>query len=406
MPRYRFEALTYAGKSERGSVEAESTRAVRQTLMAKQLVPVTIELETEWGQKPFWNKWFSQNKPLSRADLAVITKQVAILVRSGVQIDEALTVLAEETSQAHVKTVLQAVVSELRAGLPLSRAIAGQPQSFDSLYQGVVGAAEQSGKMGQVLTQLAEFLEKRQALKQKAMGALAYPIMLTGVAFMIVLFLMTYVVPQIARVFQSSKQVLPFSTRFILALSDFMVNWGWLLLAVMVAGFFYGRRALAKEEVRLKFDRILLNLPLLGPLLLGFETSRFANTMAMLVSANVPILTALHSARSTLSNSVLRAAIDSTEIRLREGATLARALGSQGVFSPILIHLIRSGEASGKLGEMLKYGAENAELESEQKTKIFTSLLEPLLILVMGLMVLGIVMAVMQPILEMNSGVR
>jgi general secretion pathway protein F len=406
MPRYRFEALTYAGKSERGSVEAESTRAVRQTLMAKQLVPVTIELETEWGQKPFWNKWFSQNKPLSRADLAVITKQIAILVRSGVQIDEALSVLAEETSQAHVKTVLQAVISELRAGLPLSRAIAGQPQSFDPLYQGVVGAAEQSGKMGQVLTQLAEFLEKRQALKQKAMGALAYPVMLTGVAFMIVLFLMTYVVPQIARVFQSSKQVLPFSTRFILALSDFMVNWGWLLLAIIVAGFFYARRVLAKEEVRLKFDRILLNLPLLGPLLLGFETARFANTMAMLVSANVPILTALHSARSTLSNSVLRAAIDSTEIRLREGATLARALGSQGVFSPILIHLIRSGEASGKLGEMLKYGAENAELESEQKTKIFTSLLEPLLILVMGLMVLGIVMAVMQPILEMNSGVR
>ena len=406
MPRYRFEALTYAGKSERGSVEAESTRVVRQTLMAKQLVPVAIELETEWSQKPFWTKWFSQNKPLSRADLAVITKQVAILVRSGVQIDEALTVLAEETSQAHVKTVLQAVVSELRAGLPLSRAIAGQPQSFDPLYQGVVGAAEQSGKMGQVLTQLAEFLEKRQALKQKAMGALAYPVMLTGVAFMIVLFLMTYVVPQIARVFQSSKQALPFSTRFILALSDFMVNWGWLLLAVIVAGFFYGRRALAKEDIRLKFDRILLNLPLLGPLLLGFETARFANTMAMLVSANVPILTALHSARSTLSNSVLRVAIDSTEIRLREGATLARALGSQGVFSPILIHLIRSGEASGKLGEMLKYGAENAELESEQKTKIFTSLLEPLLILVMGLMVLGIVMAVMQPILEMNSGVR
>ena len=406
MPRYRFEALTYAGKSERGSVEAESTRVVRQTLMAKQLVPVTIELETEWSQKPFWTKWFSQNKPLSRADLAVITKQVAILVRSGVQIDEALTVLAEETSQAHVKTVLQAVVSELRAGLPLSRAIASQPQSFDPLYQGVVGAAEQSGKMGQVLTQLAEFLEKRQALKQKAMGALAYPVMLTGVAFMIVLFLMTYVVPQIARVFQSSKQALPFSTRFILALSDFMVNWGWLLLAVIVAGFFYGRRALAKEDIRLKFDRILLNLPLLGPLLLGFETARFANTMAMLVSANVPILTALHSARSTLSNSVLRVAIDSTEIRLREGATLARALGSQGVFSPILIHLIRSGEASGKLGEMLKYGAENAELESEQKTKIFTSLLEPLLILVMGLMVLGIVMAVMQPILEMNSGVR
>lgn len=406
MPRYRFEALTYAGKSERGSVEGESVRAVRQALMAKQLVPITIDLEAEWGKQPFWTKWLSKNRPLSRADLAIITKQLAILVRSGVQIDEALSVLAEEASQAHIKAVLQSVVSELRAGLPLSRAIAGQPLSFDPLYQGVVGAAEQSGKMGQVLTQLAEFLEKRQALKQKAMGALAYPAMLTGVAFMIVLFLMTYVVPQIARVFQSSKQVLPFSTRFILGLSDFLMNWGWLLLIMIVAAIFYSRRALAKEDIRLKVDRALLNMPLLGPLLLGFETARFANTMAMLVSANVPILTALHSARSTLSNSVLKAAIDSTEDRLREGVSLARALGSQGVFSPILIHLIRSGEASGKLAEMLKYGAENAELESEQKTKIFTSLLEPLLILVMGLMVLGIVMAVMQPILEMNSGIR
>ena len=406
MPRYRFEALTYAGKSERGSVEGESVRAVRQALMAKQLVPITIDLEAEWAKQPFWTKWLSKNKPLSRADLAIITKQLAILVRSGVQIDEALSVLAEEASQAHIKAVLQSVVSELRAGLPLSRAIAGQPLSFDPLYQGVVGAAEQSGKMGQVLTQLAEFLEKRQALKQKAMGALAYPAMLTGVAFMIVLFLMTYVVPQIARVFQSSKQALPFSTRFILGLSDFLMNWGWLLLIMIVAAIFYSRRALAKEDIRLKVDRALLNAPLLGPLLLGFETARFANTMAMLVSANVPILTALHSARSTLSNSVLKAAIDSTEDRLREGVSLARALGSQGVFSPILIHLIRSGEASGKLAEMLKYGAENAELESEQKTKIFTSLLEPLLILVMGLMVLGIVMAVMQPILEMNSGIR
>lgn len=406
MPRYRFEALTYAGKNERGSVEGESERAVRQSLMAKQLVPVSVELEIDWNKQYFWNKWFSENKPLSRADLALMTKQLAILVRSGVQIDEALAVLAEETSQAHIKTVLQSIVAELRSGLPFSRAIATQPLSFDSLYQGIVAAAEQSGRMGQVLTQLAEFLEKRQALKSKAMGALAYPAMLTGVAFMIVLFLMTYVVPQIARVFESTKQTLPFSTRFILAFSEFLLNWGLLAALVLVVAIFYIRRALKRDSFRLRVDRVLLNLPLLGPLLLGFETSRFANTMAMLVSANVPILIALHSARSTLSNAILRNAIDLTENRLREGATLARALGSQGVFSPILIHLIRSGEASGKLAEMLKYGAENAELESEQKTKVFTSLLEPILVLLMGLMVLGIVMAVMEPILEMNSGVR
>jgi general secretion pathway protein F len=406
MPRYRFEAMSYAGKSERGSIEGESARAVRQALMAKQLVPVSVELETEWSKQYFWNRWFSKSKPISRAELAMLTKQVAILVRSGVPIEEALSVLADESSQSHIKAVLQSVVAELRAGLSLSRAIATQAESFDPLYQGVVGAAEQSGKMGQVLTQLAEFLEKRQALKQKALGALAYPAMLTGVAFLIVLFLMLYVVPQIARVFQNTKQDLPFSTQFVLGLSHFVVTWGWLLAIAIALAVWLTRRALAKEEVRLRADRALLNLPLVGPLLLGFETARFANTMAMLVSANVPILAALHSAQDTLGNAVLRAAIDSTEVRLREGTSLARALGSQGVFSPILIHLIRSGEASGKLGEMLKYGAENAEFESEQKTKIVTSLLEPILILIMGLMVLGIVMAVMQPILEMNSGVR
>ena len=406
MPLYRFEAVTYSGKIERGTVDGESVRAIRQILMLKQLVPVTIDLENEWTKQPIWARWLSDSKPLSRHELAMLTKQFAILVRSGIQIDNALSVLSDETSQTHVKRVLDAVVSELRTGLSFSKAIATEPQSFDSLYQGVIAAAEQSGNMGQVLTQLAEFLEKRQALKQKALGALAYPAMLTGVALMIVLFLMTYVVPQIARVFQSAKQTLPFSTRFILGLSDFLVSWGWLLLILFVAGSLFARHALAKAEVRLRADQILLSLPLLGPLLLRFETARFAGTMAMLISANVPILTALHSAKNTLSNTVLRLAIDATEVRLREGSSLARSLGSQCVFSPILIHLIRAGEASGKLGEMLQYGAENAELESEQKTKIFTGLLEPILILCMGLMVLGIVMAVMEPILEMNSGIR
>ena len=406
MPRYRFEALTYAGKSERGTAEGESVRAIRQQLLLKQLVPVSIEPETQWSKAYFWQQFFSENKPLTRNELSLITKQFALLVRSGVQIDEALTILSDESNKKHVKNVLQSVVMELRSGLSLSQAIATQEQSFDPLYHGVVAAAEQSGMMGKVLTQLSEFLEKRQALKQKALAALAYPAMLTGVSFMVILFLMTYVVPQIARVFQSTKQTLPFMTRFVLGFSNFLVDWGWLLVIAIAVTIYFSRKALQRSDIRLRFDRFVLNLPVLGPLLLGFETARFANTMAMLVSANVPILAALKSGRNTLSNYVLREAIDSTEVRLREGSSLSRALGSQGVFSPILIHLIRSGEASGKLGEMLKFGAENAELEAEQKTKIFTSLLEPILILLMGLLVLGIVMAVMQPILEMNSSIR
>jgi general secretion pathway protein F len=406
MTRYRFEALTYGGKTERGIAEGESARAVRQQLQLRQLIPVRIDPENQWTKTAFWQRYFSENKPLTRSELAVLTKQFALLVRSGVQIDEALIILSEESSQKHIKTTLQSIVTELQSGLSLSGAIATQEHSFDPLYQGVVAAAEQSGKMGRVLTQLAEFLEKRQALKQKALAALVYPAMLTGVSFTVILFLMTYVVPQIARVFESSKQILPLTTRFVLGISHFLMDWGWLLVLVIGLVMYLAKRALERPDLRLRFDRFCLNLPVIGPLLLGFETARFANTMAMLVSANVPILTALQSAKNTLGNHLLKEAIDSTELRLREGSSLSRALGSQGVFSPILIHLIRSGEASGQLAEMLKYGAENAELEAEQKTKILTSLLEPALILLMGLLVLGIVMAVMQPILQMNSGIR
>lgn len=406
MLRYRFEAVTYSGKTERGIVDGESIYAVRQALLAKQLVPVNIYLDKIWGRQYIWSKWLPSTKALSRNELAILTKQLSILVRSGIQVDSALAVLSDETNQKHVKRILSGVISELRAGLSFSKAISLQPYSFDPLYQGVIAAAEHSGSMGKVLGQLAEFLEKRQALKQKALGALAYPAMLSTVAVMIVLFLMTYVVPQISRVFESSKQKLPLSTRFILSLSDFLLNWGWLLFLLALVLMYVFNRALKRSDLRLKLDNLLLSLPVLGPLLLGFETARFAGTMAMLSTANVPLLSALQSAKNTLSNTVLRKAIDLTEVRLREGSSLSRALGSQGVFSPILIHLMRAGEASGQLGEMLKFAAENAELESEQKTKLFTGLLEPILILLMGLMVLGIVMAVMEPILEMNSGIR
>jgi general secretion pathway protein F len=223
---------------------------------------------------------------------------------------------------------------------------------------------------------------------------------------MVILFLMTYVVPQIVKVFESTKQTLPLITQIVMAVSSFLTNWGLLLLVTLLALLLLVRKLLNDPKRKLSFDRFCLKIPTIGNLLLAFDTAKFAGTMSMLIEANVPILVALSHAKNTLSNSVLRQAIEQTEIRLKEGSSLFKALGAQGVFSPILIYLIRSGEASGKLAEMFKYGGENAELEAEQKTTIFTNLLEPILILVMGLLVLGIVMAVMQPILEMNSGIR
>lgn len=406
MPRYRFEAVTYAGKTERGSIEGESVKSVKQSLLAKQLVPISLIPESAKSPWFFWKRWFSANRPISSGELAILSKQLALLVRSGVPIDEVIAILASESTQVHVKETLLSVLDEVRSGLPLSKAIAAQPQSFDAMYQGVVAAAEQSGRLGQVLTQLADFLEKKQVLRQKALGAIAYPAMLSAVSILVIIFLMTYVVPQIANVFASTKQTLPLLTRIILSLSQFLVEWGYVLALLGLVGILLFKRALERNEFHLYYDRLLLQLPWLGPLLLAYDTARFAQTMSMLIAANVPILQALQSAKSTLVNHVLQNAIDATELRLREGSSLTRALASQGVFSPILIHLVRSGEASGQVAEMLRFAAENAELEAEQKTKLFTNLLEPLLILLMGGLVLIIVLAVMQPILDMNTAIR
>ena len=408
MAIYHFEAVTYSGSMKSGDIEGENIKAVRHSLLMQELVPVEIKLTNQLAIK-HQKKWYQalfDEKALSRQELSMLTKQLSILVRSGIQIDAALSVLSDETNQKHVKKVLSSVILGIRSGLPFSKAIAAEPLSFDYLYQGVISAAEHSGNMALILADLSDFLEKRQQLKQKALGALIYPAALTVVAFMIVIFLMIYVVPQISKVFESSRQVLPFSTQLVMNISEVLLHWGWLIALGIAFLAVLARWLLKKKEIRLKLDQKLLKMPVIGRLILSFETSRFAGTMAMLISANVPILLALNSAGNTLKNTVLIAAINRTSMQLQEGLSLSKSLDSQGVFSPILIHLIRSGEASGNLGEMLKHASANAELESEQKAKVFTGLIEPILILTMGLLVLLIVMAVMQPILEMNAGVR
>ena len=405
MPRFRFEAITYDGQTEKGVVEGDSLKGVRQQLMARGLVPVDVAPETAAAGKSGLGSLFSR-RAISQADLAVLTKQFALLVRSGLPLDEALKLLAEEAPKPTTRTILADLVHELQSGVSLSRAMASQPATFNHLYQSVVAAAEQSGLMAPVLTQFAQFLEKRQAIKQKVIAAMVYPMMLIGVSFLVMTVLMTYVIPQVTRVFESTRQKLPFMTELVMSISSFLSNWGWLLALLMLAVSWMIHRALQNPAVRMRFDTRCLALPLIGPVILSYETARFAHTMSMLVGANVPILSALRSARDTLKNTYLKSAIETAEMRVREGSTLSRALGTQAVFSALFIHMLRSGEATGQLAEMLKFGAENAEFEAEQSTRLFTSILEPAMILLMGLMVLGIVMAVMQPILEMNAGIR
>jgi general secretion pathway protein F len=406
MAQYRFEAVTYSGKTEKGIVDADSIKGAKSYLLSKQLAPLHIELASQSNHNHWLKNYLEKRQKLSTSELAMLTRQLALLIKSGLPIDEALLILSEETSKKNVKETIKRISSEVRSGMPLSKALGTQTQNFDKLYQGIVAAAEQSGRMSQVLNQLAAFLEKKETLKQKAMGALVYPLMLTGVSMMVIVFLMTYVVPQITKVFESSKQSLPILTKIIMSISYFINDWGWLVIIASLLILLIIQKILNIPEYKLRFDQWCLNFPVMGSLILSFETARFASTLSMLTGANVSILAALQSSLETLRNTVLRNAITITIQRLKEGATLSRALGSQAVFSPILIHLIRTGESSGKLSEMLQYAADNAENEAERRTKIMSNLLEPTLILLMGLIVLVIVLAVMQPILEMNHGIR
>lgn len=406
MPRFRFEAVTYDGQTEKGVVESDALKSARQQLLARGLVPVRVEPEYAATRHSAMSSLLPGRKGISTSDLAVITKQFALLVRSGLPLDEALRLLAEESPKSATRLILSEIVQELQAGVPLSRALSSQPATFDTLYQSIVAAAEHSGLMAPVLTQFATFLEKRQAMKQKVVAAMVYPAMLILVSFLVMTVLMVYVIPQVTRVFESTRQALPLTTELVMGVSAFLSNWGGLVAVALLCLIWLIRRALLNPSFRRRFDNRCLSTPVIGPVILSYETARFANTMSMLVAANVPILSALKSARDTLKNTYLQSVVDAAEMRVREGSTLARALGVQGVFSPLFVHMIRSGEATGQLADMLRFGAENAEMDAEQSTRIFTSILEPAMILFMGIMVLIIVMAVMQPILEMNAGIR
>ncbi len=407
MPLFQFEAVTYSGKTERGTIESDSLREARQLLLNKELVPVSIvDLALKQASVKERSLFFSQ-RSISAKDLSMLSKQLALLVRSGISIEDGMGILSENSNiKKHTHKILESILADIRAGAPLSQALSNYPDSFGAFYQGIIAAAEQSGQMAEVLTQLAIFLEKREALKQKAVGALIYPATLVCVSFAVIIFLMTYVVPQIVRVFESTKQKLPVITQVVMAVSNFLSQWGLSLLLTGLVATLLFKYFLRQPGFKYTVDGLCLKIPVVGPLLLEFETARFSGTMALLVGANIPILSALHYSKNTLSNSVLKQTIEQSEVRLSEGASLAKAIAHQGMFSPILVHLIRSGEASGQLAEMLRYAADNAEAQAEHKTKIFTNLLEPILILFMGVLVLGIVMAVMQPILEMNNGIR
>jgi general secretion pathway protein F len=405
MPAFRFEAIDQAGKSQKGVLDADSARAARSQLRTQGLTPLVVEAaatRTRGERK----QRLSLGKRLSQREQAILTRQIASLLTAGLPLGETLSVLTDQSERDYVRELMAAIRGEVLGGHSFANALAEHPRDFPEIYRALVAAGEHTGKLGLVLSRLADYIEQRNALKQKIVLAFTYPAIVTLIAFGIVTFLLSYVVPQVVNVFASTKQTLPFLTIAMMALSGFVRNWWWAGLIGVALLSWIIKSLLARPGPRMAFDRWLLTAPLLGKLVRGYNTVRFASTLAILTAAGVPILRALQAAGETLSNRAMSANVEDAIIRVREGTSLSRALGNTRTFPPVLVHLIRSGEATGDVTTMLDRASEGEARELERRTMFLTSLLEPLLILAMGGVVLVIVLAVMLPIIELNNLVQ
>lgn len=411
MPAFSFDALDAQGQPRKGTIEADTARAARSLLRAQALVPLAVELlgahpGATAGQAPSWSERLLTRAVFNATSLAVWTRQLAALVASGLPLERALAALADEAEDERQHHLVAALRAEVNAGSSFARALAQHPREFSAIYCAVIGAGEASGSLGQVLERLADDLEERLQLRAKLMGAALYPAIVTLVSITIVLFLVAYVVPQVAGVFAGTKRALPFLTVAMLAVSDAVRHYGWALLIALVLIAAGARLALAQEEFRQKFDAAWLRLPLLGRLARGYNAARFASTLAMLAGAGVPILKALQAAAETLGNRALRADALNALVLVREGAPLASALAQKKRFPGLVSMFARLGEQTGQLPLMLQRAATQISTEVQRRALQLATILEPLLIVGMGLIVMTIVLAVMQPIIELNRFVK
>jgi general secretion pathway protein F len=407
VPAYKFEALDAAGKAKSGLLEADNARAARAQLRSQQLVPLDVTAVLSQSAQDVAGGSFKFGKRVfNSTSLAIWTRQLAGLVGSGLPLERALTALTDEADEPRQRELLAHLRAEVNAGSPFARALAGAPKEFDDVYRAVVSAGEQTGQLGLVLDKLADDLEERQELRSKLIGAALYPAIVSLVAVVIVIFLVTYVVPQVASVFAGSKRALPFLTTAMLSISAFMRSWGWLLALGIVGGVLTLLQMRRNEAFRERFDAMWLGLPLIGRLSRGYNAARFAGTLAMLAGAGVPILKALQAAAETLSNRAMRADAMAALVQVREGAPLASALAGKKRFPGLLAMFARLGEQTGQLPLMLTRAANQLGAEVQRRAMALATILEPLLIVVMGLVVMLIVLAVLLPIIQLNTWVK
>jgi general secretion pathway protein F len=403
MGAFEYTALDSLGRSRKGVIEGDTARHVRSLLRERSLLPVTIEEVAQQESRRQQRPGLRLGRGVSSADLALFTRQLATLARAGLPLEEALLAVSQQTEKPRVQSIVLGVRAKVVEGHTLAAGLADFPRVFPEIYRATVSAGEQSGHLDNVLERLADYTESREQLAQKVLGALLYPIVLTVMCFTIVSVLLTYVVPKVVEVFQSSNAQLPLATVILVAVSGFLRHYGlWLLVGLIVAWFAL-RRALRVTANRRRFELLLLRMPVLGRVLRGFNTARFTRTLSILTASAVPVLDALRIAGEVITALPMREAVTEATARVREGAPIGRSLAASGQFPPMTVHLISSGESSGELQTMLERAAVNQERELDALLGALMGLLGPLLIIVMGLFVMGIVFAMLLPIFELNQ---
>lgn len=405
MPAFEYTALTSKGAEETGILEADTAKQVRQTLRDRGNTPLDVQQVIESSKTSESGKVSKRGK-MKAADLALVTRQFATLLEAGSPLEEALGTTARQTEKKNVQRIISAVRSRVIEGHSLAGSLKEFPNAFPHLYQATVDAGEKSGHLDAVLDRLADYTESRQEMQQKVSTAMYYPAVLVFMAITIVSGLLGYVVPKVVTVFQDMDQELPLLTQMILALSDFVTEYGIYVVIIFVIGVFLFKRLLRLPEWRYRYDKFMLRVPLIGRLVRGANTARFARTLSILSSSGVPILDALSISAQVMENVPMRTAVEEAAVKVREGTPIYKALEKSGFFPPMTVYLIASGESSGKLDNMLERAATQQERETDTTLTSLLSIFEPVLIIIMGVVVLLIVLAILLPIFELNDLVQ
>ncbi|MDW6091210.1 type II secretion system inner membrane protein GspF [Vibrio rhizosphaerae] len=403
MAAFEYQALDLKGKRKKGVIEGDSARHVRQRLKEQGLTPIAVQATQAQKNNQTQSSHTSWKRGIGATDLALLTRQMSTLLQSGMPLEACLQAVIEQTEKPRIRSVLTRVRSKVTEGFSLADSMADYPHIFDGLFRSMIAAGEKSGHLDMILNRLASYTENRQKMRSKLLQALIYPIVLVVFAVTIVAFLLAAVVPKIVGQFIQMGQTLPTSTQLLLNMSHFVQEWGWLVLLLVLGGWAFIQSALKRPHIRFAFHRKLMSVPMIGKIVRGLNTSRFARTLAICSSSSIPILDAMLVAKDVVENTYMKQKVQEAAESVREGASIRKSLQQTKLFPPMMLHMIASGEQSGELEKMLISAADNQDEQFEATVNIALGLFTPMLIALMAGLVLFIVMATLMPILEMNN---